>query len=103
MGIEADYGSSSSTLDEGKNNIEVVCKKLNDVVKSSLGIKSRCENYNSSSSSVSSKDEMINNGLNQSKRQITSNCKNTAKNYLSKNLNFVKEPLACLLYTSRCV
>lgn len=93
MGIEADYGSSSSTLDEGKNNIEVVCKKLNDVVKQSLGIKSRCDNYNSSSSSVSSRDEMINNGLNQINRPVTNNCKNIAQNYLSKNLNFVKEPL----------
>lgn len=94
MGIEADYGSNSSTLDEGKNNIEIVCKKLNDVVKQSLGIIAKCESYSSSSSSASSRDELVSNSLNQSNRQVTNNCKNIAQNYFGKNLNFVKEPLA---------
>lgn len=38
MGIEADCESSTTTLDEAKNNIEMVCEKLTNVVKQSLGL-----------------------------------------------------------------
>lgn len=39
LAIEADCDGSSSTLDETKNNIEMVCEKLTNVVKQSLGLK----------------------------------------------------------------
>lgn len=42
LGIEADCCSSStSTLDDTKNNIEIVCEKLSNVVKQSLGLKTK--------------------------------------------------------------
>lgn len=41
LAIEADCDGSSSTLDETKNNIEMVCEKLTNVVKQSLGLKTK--------------------------------------------------------------
>lgn len=41
LAIEADCDGSSTTLDETKNNIEMVCEKLTNVVKQSLGLKTK--------------------------------------------------------------
>lgn len=41
MAIEADCESSTTTLEDAKINIEIVCEKLTNVVKQSLGLKSK--------------------------------------------------------------
>lgn len=41
LGIEADCDSSTTTLDDTKNNIEIVCEKLSNVVKQSLGLRTK--------------------------------------------------------------
>lgn len=54
LAIEADCDGSSTTLDETKNNIEIVCEKLTNVVKQSLGLKTKdkVENMESINSSL---------------------------------------------------
>lgn len=89
MGIEADCGSSSSsTLDDNKSNLGSVCQKLNDVVKQGLGIITKkvteSDQYNGSTSSLSSKEDFHLN-VSPIKRKVL-----TSQNSISKMLSNLK-------------